>query len=539
MAKKSKKSLGELLLENGVISNLQWNEVQEEEKKTGDPVRKIILKLGFIAEEDLVNFISEQMDVPHIELENYLIDSKVIELIPEELARKHQLIPILKIGKSLTCAMVDVFNIYALDEVVMKTGLMIEPAIATEQEIKKALDDHYTVQGSMAEIINSIDKEKLEIADGDVIDLAKLKDIGEEPPVVKLVNTMITQAIREGVSDIHVEPEEDSLKVRFRIDGILHKRESPPKHFQAAIISRLKILADMNISERRKPQDGRFHMKMENRQIDVRVSTVPTVNGENVVLRLLDTSNIVLGLDQIGFGEEILNSYRDLLHKPNGIILVTGPTGSGKTTTLYASLNTINTSDKGIVTIEDPVEYRLAGIRQIQVDHHADLTFANGLRSILRQDPDVIMVGEIRDLETAEIAIQAALTGHLVFATLHTNNSAGAVTRLLDIGVEPFLLSSSIIGVIAQRLIRTICCECKGEGCKSCLETGYKGRIGIYELMVPNEEIKQLMMDRASMESIYKASVSSGMKSLRDDGMDKVEKGVTRKEEVLRVTQDE
>ena len=539
MAKKSKKSLGELLLENGVISNLQWNEVQEEEKKTGDPVRKIILKLGFIAEEDLVNFISEQMDVPHIELENYLIDSKVIELIPEELARKHQLIPILKIGKSLTCAMVDVFNIYALDEVVMKTGLMIEPAIATEQEIKKALDDHYTVQGSMAEIINSIDKEKLEIADGDVIDLAKLKDIGEEPPVVKLVNTMITQAIREGVSDIHVEPEEDSLKVRFRIDGILHKRESPPKHFQAAIISRLKILADMNISERRKPQDGRFHMKMENRQIDVRVSTVPTVNGENVVLRLLDTSNIVLGLDQIGFGEEILNSYRDLLHKPNGIILVTGPTGSGKTTTLYASLNTINTSDKGIVTIEDPVEYRLAGIRQIQVDHHADLTFANGLRSILRQDPDMIMVGEIRDLETAEIAIQAALTGHLVFATLHTNNSAGAVTRLLDIGVEPFLLSSSIIGVIAQRLIRTICCECKGEGCKSCLETGYKGRIGIYELMVPNEEIKQLMMDRASMESIYKASVSSGMKSLRDDGMDKVEKGVTRKEEVLRVTQDE
>ncbi len=537
--KHSKKSLGELLLEFGVISATQWEEALLEEKKTGAPMRKILLKLGIISEEDMVNFISDQLNIPKIELSNYLIDSKVIDLIPEDLARKYQLIPILKIGKTITCAMVDVFNIYALDEIVMKTGLAIEPAIALESEVKKALDDQYSVRGSLSDVIHSMDGSKISGDSSDDLEVEQLKGMGEEPPVIKLVNTMITQAVREGASDIHVEPEEKILGVRFRVDGILHQKESIPKHFQAAIISRLKILAEMNISERRRPQDGRFQMKLENRQIDVRVSTIATVYGENVVMRLLDTSNIVLGLDQIGIEQAILKQYQELLTRSNGIILVTGPTGSGKTTTLYGSLNAINKPDKGIVTIEDPVEYRLSGIRQIQVDPHVELTFANGLRSILRQDPDVIMVGEIRDLETAEIAIQAALTGHLVFATLHTNNAAGAIARLVDIGVEPFLLSSSIIGVVAQRLIRTYCKECKGKGCRTCMETGYKGRTGIYELMIPDEKIRELIMNKTSVDEIAKVAQEMGMKSLRDDGLAKVEVGITSKEEVFRVTQDD
>ncbi len=539
MSRKEKKSLGEILLEQGVISQIQWQEVQEEERRADEPVRKVLLRLGVISEEDLVNFISQHMNIPRIELNNYLIDSKVIELIPEDLARKHQLIPILKIGKSVTCAMVDVFNIYAMDEISLKTGLTIEPAVATEEEIKKALDEQYTVQGSMSDVIKGLDEHKIGVKEGEDIEVDRLKGIGEEPPVIKLVNMMVAQAVREGASDIHVEPEENLLKVRFRIDGILHEKDSPPKHFQSAIISRIKILSDMNISERRRPQDGRFQMKMDNRQIDVRVSSVPTVYGENMVMRLLDTSNIILGLDQIGFHKDILETYRNILKKPNGIILVTGPTGSGKTTTLYASLNSINTPDKGIVTIEDPVEYRLAGVRQMQINPDVDLTFANGLRSILRQDPDIIMVGEIRDLETAEIAIQAALTGHLVFATLHTNNASGAMARLIDLGVEPFLLSSSIIGVIAQRLIRTLCKECQGQGCKVCLNTGYKGRNGIYELLIPNDEIRQLTMSKSSVEEIQKAAINSGMKTLNDDGMSKVEQGMTSKEEILRVTQEE
>ncbi|MCA9404936.1 MAG: Flp pilus assembly complex ATPase component TadA [Candidatus Omnitrophica bacterium] len=538
MVRKQKKSLGELLREQNIISQIQWDEVRTEERRTGESVRKILLRMGIISEEDLVNFISQQMDMPRIELNNYLIDSAVVDLVPEDLARKHQLIPILKIANNLTCAMVDVFNIYAIDEVGLRTGLVIEPAVATEEEIEKAIEEHYSAKGSMGDVIKSLDEQKLAVKEGDEIEAERLKGMGEEPPVVKLVNMMVAQAVREGASDIHVEPEEHVLKLRFRIDGVLHEKESPPKHFQSAIISRIKILSDMNISERRRPQDGRFQMKMDNHQIDVRVSSVPTVHGENIVMRLLDTSNIILGLDQMGFSSEILKQYQELLKRSNGIILVTGPTGSGKTTTLYASLNSINTPEKGIVTVEDPVEYRLAGVRQIQVNPDVELTFANGLRSILRQDPDVIMIGEIRDLETAEIAVQAALTGHLVFATLHTNNAAGAMARLIDLGVEPFLLSSSIIGIIAQRLLRTLCPDCKGDGCKGCLNTGYKGRIGIYELLIPNENIRELTIKKSSVDVIQKEAENSGMTTLYDDGLEKIKNGLTTKEEVLRVTQE-
>jgi len=467
------------------------------------------------------------------------IDPKLKEIVPEELARKHLVMPVLKIGNNLTCAMVDVFNIYMQDELASKTGLSIEPAIATEDEINRAIDQYYG-GGEMEGILK--DAPKSQAAKGEEwteIKVSRTADISEEAPVVTFVNSMIAKAVAEEASDIHVEPEENSLTIRFRVDGVLHVQTSPPKEYQAAIISRIKIISNLDISELRKPQDGRIQMRIENKRVDIRVSSLPTVYGENIVMRLLDTSNVRLGLEQIGFQEPMLSRFRALLERPNGILLVTGPTGSGKTTTLYSAVSTINDPKFSIVTIEDPVEYRLPGIRQTQVNPKVDLTFANGLRAILRQDPDVVMIGEIRDSQTAQIAIQAALTGHLVLATLHTNNAAGAITRLLDIGVEPFLLASSIIGVLAQRLVRLKCKSCFGQGCSTCSMTGYKGRTSIFELLAFDESIRALVLKKASAEEIHRAALLVGMKSLRDYGMERVAQGITTKEEVFRVTQEE
>jgi type IV pilus assembly protein PilB len=420
----------------------------------------------------------------------------------------------------------------------MKTGLSIEPALAAETEVKKALDQHYSVKGTMEEVIENLDREKLEIKPGQETELKKLQVIVEEPPVIKLVNMMVIEAVRQGASDIHIEPEEDTLKIRFRIDGLLHERTGPPKYLQSAVISRIKVMADLDISERRVPQDGRIQMKMEGRDIDIRVSCIPTIYGENVVLRLLDRSQIILELKQLGFSPSILIQYKKLICAPHGIILVCGPTGSGKTTTLYACLNTINSEDKNIITIEDPIEYHLEGIRQMQVNPKIGLVFAEALSSILRQDPDVIMVGEIRNVETAKAAVQAALTGHLVFSTLHTNDAPGAVTRLVDMGVEPFLISSSVIGVLSQRLVRTICAECKGKGCKVCLQTGFRGRIGIFELLIPSEKIRGLITAKASSDEIRKAAIEAGMSLLCEDGQKKVKDGITTIQEVMRVTEE-
>lgn len=564
MAKKEKKSLGESLIEEGIITAEQLKQAQTEEKRSGLRLRQVLVKMGFIAEEDLVSFLSTKLGLPRIELGNYLIEPKIIELIPETLARKYELIPVLKIGNRLTCAMVDPWNVFALDEVRMKTNLIIEPAVATEAEIKKALDEHYGAKGTMEEVIKSIDEEKLGFEEGKEVDLKKLEDVVEEPVVIKLVNLIIMKAIKEGASDIHIEPEEEVLKTRFRVDGMLHEISSPPKHLQSAIISRLKIMANLDIAERRVPQDGRFNIKMEGKQIDVRVSCMPAIYGENVVLRLLDVSSALLGLKDLGFSKEVLEKYQKLIIRAHGIILVTGPTGSGKTTTLYASLDKINTVEKNIITIEDPVEYRLEGIRQIQINPKVNLTFASGLRSMLRQDPDVIMVGEIRDFETAEIAIQAALTGHLVFSTLHTNDAAGAITRLIDMKAEPFLVSSSAIGVLAQRLVRKICLGCKekytptkealediglsqdekidfyrGKGCPKCMNTGYKGRIAIFELMVLDDSIRNLIIAKTPAEEIRKQAIASGMVTLMDNGIRKIKEGLTTVEEVLRVTQEQ
>lgn len=540
MNKYAKKSIVDLLLDKGVISRDNLEAVKIEEHKTRESLFKILPRLGVITSERLAEFISTHTGIPRVELGYLNVERDVVGLLPEELIRKHNVLPILKIGDRLTCAMFDVFNVHALDEVALRTGMIIELAVATDEEIKKVVDEIFVSAIDMRAAIKSMDAQKTGGNEKPAMDVFKVQEnAGDEAPVVRFVSLMIAKAVSEGASDIHVEPEEDSLTVRFRIDGILQLQPMPPKQYRDAIISRLKIMASLDIAEHRKPQDGRIQMQIENRRIDIRISFLPTVYGENVVMRLLDTTSIKLGLEQIGLQGKLFENFKTLLDKPNGIILVTGPTGSGKTTTLYSSISTINKPGISIVTIEDPVEYRLPGIRQTQVDPKVELTFAKGLRSILRQDPDVIMIGEIRDGETATIAIQAALTGHLVLATLHTNNAAGAITRLVDIGVEPFLLSSSVIGVLAQRLVRVACRECRGIGCPSCNMSGYKGRTGIYELLMMDEQVRQLILHKASSEEIHKAALAAGMQSLRDNGMEKVAQGVTRQEEVFRVTQEE
>ncbi|MFH1778441.1 MAG: type II secretion system ATPase GspE [Candidatus Omnitrophota bacterium] len=559
MPRRERKSLGEAMVELGLITPEKLKEAKQEAERTRESLRRVLVKLGMIDEEAIVSFIEEQMGIPRMDLSNYLIDPKIIEFIPENLARKYLLIPLFKIGETLTVAMVDPMDVFAIDELRLKTHCEIEPVVVSEKELLKALDQYYGAKGTMEDVIKSIDKEKLGLKEGVEPGLKTLEGLVEEAPVVKLVNLMIIEAIKAGASDIHIEPDENVMRTRYRVDGVLHEVTSPPKHLQPAVISRVKILSGMDIAEKRIPQDGRFQLKLENRQIDLRVSTVPTVYGENVVLRLLDLMSILLGLSELGFSSETLKIYEKLIRKSYGIILVTGPTGSGKTTTLYSSISTINSPEKNIITIEDPIEYRLELVRQMQVNPKAGLTFANGLRSMLRQDPDIIMVGEIRDLETAEIAIQAALTGHLVFSTLHTNDAPGAITRLVDMGVEPFLIASSVIGIIAQRLVRKICNDCKepytpaflkdmgiseqakfyrGKGCKKCMDTGYKRRVGIFELMVPNDELRALTVAKASSNEIRKAALKSGMKTMRDDGVEKTKTGITTLEEVLRVTQE-
>jgi type IV pilus assembly protein PilB len=533
MVKKFDKNIGALLLEKGLISQKQWDHANLEEGNGSEGIHKVLIRLGYITEDAMVNFISDQTNIPRVELGILVIDPKIIDLIPGFLAQKYHVIPVFKTGNHVTCAMADVFDVFALDEIALKTGLTIEPAITTEKEIKKALTRYYSRQDDTVSPAHTLNTSREDSFKG----LHNVPDMVEDAPVIKFVNQMIAKAVSLSASDIHIEPEEHSLSIRYRIDGILYVQPSPLKELQLAINSRIKILANLNISESRRPQDGRFKMNVDSEQIDIRVSCLPTNFGENLVLRILNTSTILLGLEQIGLDGLILENYKSLLRKPNGIILVTGPTGSGKTTTLYSSISTINSTEKSIYTIEDPVEYRLPGIRQTQVDSLVGLTFAAGLRAILRQDPNIIMVGEIRDGETAQVAIQSALTGHLVLATLHTNSAAGAISRLIDIGVEPFLLASSVIGVVAQRLVRLICDDCKGKGCVNCIQTGYRGRSGIYELMIPSERVRELVIKKTSTEEIHHAAMEAGMKSLKDHGLDKVSAGLTTKEEILRVTQ--
>lgn len=551
--------VADLLLNQGLITASQLNNAKDEVKRTGLSIERAIEKLGYLSEDDIANVRASALGVPFMDLTDYIIDTDLLQLIPENMAKKYKAVPLFKIGNSLTVAMADPQDVLALDNIRQVSKIdTIEAVLATERGIQRILDSFYGVKGSVKEIAESMEKEK----GGEIFEEKDALGVAEDAPIIKLVNVMVMQAVTDRASDIHIEPEESAVRVRYRIDGVLHEANELPKKLQSAITSRIKILAKMDIAENRKPQDGRIRMKTENKTLDIRVSTFPTVHGENVVMRLLDKTSVLLGLKELGLVDVDLGAFDKLIRHPNGIILVTGPTGSGKTTTLYAALTSINSTDKNIITLEDPVEYELPLIRQTSVNPKAGITFATGLRSILRQDPDIIMVGEIRDKETADIAIQASLTGHLVFSTLHTNDAASSLTRLIDMDIEPFLISSSVIGILAQRLIRTLCDKCRekytptedilkdlgikesaglefyrSHGCSHCKNTGYLGRIGIFELLLVNEEIRKMVNSKKSADEIKKKAIESGMRTLRDDGLDKVRKGITTVDEILRVTE--
>ncbi len=549
-----------LLIKKGLITQRQVDLAKEETKKTGLSLEKTFEKMGLLTEHDIASILAESMGVIYVNLDDYLIDPEMTKYVPEDFARKHMVIPLFKVGDTLTVAMVNPKDILTIDELRLKSRVgSIDPVLSAENQIKKAIEEYYGVTGTVEDVISAISPGRPAPSAAEGVDARLLEKEADQAPVVKLVNMIISQAVKERASDIHIEPEEDKLRIRFRVDGTLRETSTLSKNLQSIVTSRVKIMSKMDISETRKPQDGRVQLKMEDRRLDLRVSSFPTIHGENIVIRILDKSTYLISLNDLGIREKECEQYGRLIKSPYGIMLVTGPTGIGKTTTLYASIAAINSMELNIITIEDPVEYEMPLIRQTQVNPKAGLTFATGLRAILRQDPDVIMVGEIRDKETAEIAIQASLTGHLVLSTLHTNDAPGSVARLIDMGIEPFLIASSIIGVLSQRLVRVICRECKesykpqkellrdlgikedtvfyrGKGCKACKNSGYMGRIGIFEFMPFSEEIKKLVVARAQADRIRSLATEEGVRTLRADGLEKAKKGITTIEEVLRVT---
>ena len=553
MAEAPKGRLGERLIKAGVISEEQLELALKEQKRTGEFLGELLQHLGFATEEAISSVLADQAGVSKIDLVNYLIDTEVLNLVPEDFARKYKLIPLSFEDNRLTIAMANSFDVFALDEVQKMTHTYVDALSATESEVLSAIEQHYAMKGKSSNLLEEI----IHLAESGSV---SEEDLAKQSPIIRLVDQLIIQGVKDSATDIHFEPEEKTLRARYRIDGILQSGPSIPKSLQASIIARIKIMSDLNISENRLPQDGKIRFYVGKKRVDLRVSTFPTVFGENVVLRILDKSRLILGLNKLGFTVENLNKFKKLLRNTNGIILVTGPTGSGKTTTLYSALSYINNMEKNIITLEDPVEYELPLICQSQINPKAGLTFATGLRSILRQDPDIILVGEMRDSETAEMAIRSALTGHLVFSTLHTNDSAGAIPRLLDMGMEPFLISSSLIGVMAQRLIRLICRNCKepvepeeeileqlnierdghrffrGKGCKECNHTGYKGRFALFEILSISPEIKKLINERAESNLIQKTACEEGMTTLFQDALHRAFQGETTLEEVLRVT---
>ncbi len=545
-----KKRLGEILVEKGIITEEILNRALSIQQGSMEKLGDVFLKMGVIKEEDLYSALSDIYNVPYVNLDDVVIDSEVVRLVPEHICRRYMVIPLNIDGDRIMVAMSNPVNIYALDDIRIITGKDVDPVLASERQITQVLDRIYTIQKGLEETL-------INIGPSDEDTEATVEVLEDEAPVVRLVNLTITQAVQEGASDIHIEPTENDVKIRFRVDGVLYDVISPPKRIFPTLVARIKILSNMDIAERRVPQDGRFRVNSQGKIIDFRVSTLPTIYGEKIVLRLLDRSATLIGLEKLGFTEEILHNFDNLIRRPYGMILVTGPTGSGKTTTLYSALAKISTTEKNIITIEDPVEYQFARINQVQINPKAGLTFANGLRSILRQDPDIMMVGEIRDRETAEIAVQSALTGHLVLSTIHTNDSAGAIARLIDMGIEPYLISSSLIGILAQRLARRICPRCRvpkepteeeikvlkissdhtmyeGKGCEACRHTGYRGRLGIFELLVIDDEIRAMIVDKTPANVIREAAVKNGMVTLWEDAKLKVIDGITTYSEILR-----
>ncbi|MCK5513688.1 MAG: type II secretion system ATPase GspE [Deltaproteobacteria bacterium] len=566
MTIKAVKSLSEILLESGKVSKDKLDKVLTMQLHNTEGLGRRLVDLGLVSEVVLLETLSESLDIPFVSLKDFPQQTIVLEDLSEKFMRQYKFVPLSLNENVLTIALSDPYDIYACDAVRMATNYEVKINLAREEEILDAVGKIFnTDTTSMGRIVEDIGKNgKDDLSIDDEGDVDHLKDLASEAPVIRLVNLLITRAIEMRASDIHLEPFEGDFKVRYRIDGVLHDMEAPPRRLQAAVISRLKIMAKLNIAERRLPQDGRIKLRVLGKEIDFRVSTLPTMFGESVVLRILDRESVVLDLEKLGFPDYDLIKFRDLINRPYGIILVTGPTGSGKTTTLYAALGEINSPEKKIITVEDPIEYQLGGVNQVQVKAGIGLSFANILRSILRQDPDVIMIGEIRDAETAEIAIHSALTGHLVFSTLHTNDAAGAVTRLLEMGMENYLISSSLLGIMAQRLVRVICPDCKeaytpemgvmeemgvsqsevkknpifkGAGCEKCSHTGFLGRKGIYELLLMNDDIRELILEKAPSNVIKEKGRSQGMQTLREAGWHKVKEGISTISEVLRVTQ--
>jgi type IV pilus assembly protein PilB len=566
--------LGDLLVKEKVITAEQLEQATKLQKETHVRLASALVKLAFLSDEDVTNFLSRQYGVPAINLSYFEIDPAVIKLIPYETAKRYQILPLSRVGASLTIAMVDPTNVFAMDDIKFMTGFNIEPVVASESSIVEGIDKSYgtskeeELESVMASMNDLGDGSDVEVqAEEQEIELKELEKAADEAPIVKLVNLVLTDAVKRGASDIHMEPYEKEFRVRFRIDGVLQSIMTPPLKLKDAITSRLKIMAKLDISEKRLPQDGRIMLKMQiggkKKQLDFRVSTLPVLWGEKIVLRLLDKENLRLDMTKLGFEQESLDKFQKAILKPYGMVLVTGPTGSGKTNTLYSSISQLNQPDTNIMTAEDPVEFQLGGVNQVQMKEQIGLNFATALRAFLRQDPNIILVGEIRDFETAEIAIKAALTGHLVLSTLHTNGAPETITRLMNMGIEPFLVATSVHLICAQRLVRRICKDCaepvemppqalidegytpeeaktvtimKGKGCATCNKTGYKGRTGLYEVMEVDDEIRELVLVGASAVELKKKAIERGMITLRRSGLMKVAQGWTTLEEVARET---
>ena len=559
--------LGQLLVSAEMITDDQLKRALSVQQKDGGRLGSNLVKLGFIGEDRLISFLSKQYGIPAVNLQELDIDQSLCKLIPSDVVQKYQIMPINRTGATITIAMVDPSNVFALDDVKFMTGYNVEPVVASEAAIKAAVNKYYDTAEALHDVMATL-KEGDENVDlitdeEEDVNLGDLKQAVEDAPVVKLVNLILTDAISKGASDIHIEPYEKSFRVRYRVDGVLYETMQPPMRLRAALTSRLKIMSELDISERRLPQDGRIKLKMKGKEVDLRVSSLPTLFGEKIVMRILDKGNLQLDLAKLGFEEKAGVDFFKAINSPYGMVLVTGPTGSGKSTTLYSALSNVNKVDVNIMTAEDPVEYNLMGINQVQMKDEIGLNFAATLRSFLRQDPDVIMVGEIRDYETAEIAVKAALTGHLVLSTLHTNDAPSTINRLLNMGIEPFLVASSTILILAQRLCRRVCQHCKepekvpfqalidvgfteeeakevvpykGRGCDLCGGTGYKGRVALYEVMPISAGIKELILEGATATEIKKCMLNDGCKSLRKSGLTKIAQGVSSIEEVLRVT---
>jgi type IV pilus assembly protein PilB len=560
MATETQKKIGTLLIEKGYITDDQLKTALGVQKSTSKKLGNILVDTGIINEEQLVEVISERLNIPRLNLSSVVINPSVISSIPVDVARRYLVLPVFKLGNTLTVAMADPLNVIALDQIKYITKCIIKRTVAGEKAIGEAIDRYYTVADSVRDILG-VESEDTAVADESVV-IPSGEMVASDSTVVKLVNLILTRAIRDGASDVHIEPDERELRIRYRVNGIMREEVAPPKKLQAEIISRIKIASDLDVSEKRLPQDGRMSIRVDDRDIDLRVSTLPTIHGEKIVVRILDKKNLNMGLPELGMRSLLMESWREHIQKPEGLILISGPTSSGKTSTLYASLQEINSIEKNIITVEDPVEYSLPLINQVQINEKAGMVFASALRSILRQNPDIIMVGEIRDTETAAIAVRAALTGHLVLSTIHTNDAVATITRLIDMGIERYLVASALQAVLAQRLVRTICDQCKkeeeispavksrvnipgksadikyyrGSGCRECRGTGFSGLTGLFELVDINERIGEMILERESESAIRSEASRKGYKPLNAAGMELVADGTTTINEVLKVT---